>query len=505
MLKGGKYMKDKLFISTAIGCIFVLLFSLGIAPHASALNIDWNEWIGKTTEASYEHKDRDVASRTTGVELFYQGPFYNHCDEEEHATSNEPGSSMTLSKVADLSTVNDKNLDSVLVLTLTSLEGLKAEDIPDKSWIDGLKPLTGEEFVGEGVFLDAVAEQIGLEYTVAYGELILAYARVRQADSRATSTVQTTKLGSNKLHFEINLDDVTGNSYYNKTTTHPSNHQLDKDAYELTPEEFEAKYPTLPNYSKDYNGEEILPYKLPKDEFEAKYFPGGFNPDEEEFPDYSQVEEEPYELAYYNNWQMTSADSHAYGGYGGTGNTFVVDDGDNVADEELWVKAVYSYSYDLSGGWTYHTVTNTHHNDDPTDDVTYNERTGHFYTSFTSSLSIGNGDDQFEFDAFDDIWRNDVADIPDTEGTERVLQENSGEFTTTFSFKVTEGIDYTFDMFADVYGYCDGFADYLSSGWATLDLEIMGDMPSAPEPSTILLLSLGLVGILTYRKRFIKR
>jgi hypothetical protein len=313
-------------------------------------------------------------------------------------------------------------------------------------------------------FLEAVEEKIGYALTVQYGGLILEHALVRQSDSTATSTVETSSVAPNQLHFEINLDDVIGNSYYNATTTDPFRHDEDMLAYLADPEGFVDDHGAPPpDVECDQNGD----------------------------------------CTYYSNWEMTSADSHAYGGYD---NTFSVDDGDDIAGEEVLVTARYSYEYDLSGRWTYHTVTNTHQNDDPTDDVTYNERTGHFYTSFGSYLNIGNGVEQFEYNAFDELWRNDMADIPDTEGLERVTQELSGEFTTEFSFLVTEGVEYQFDMLADVYGYCDGFADYSSFGLATLDLIVEGDEPpSAPEPATSLLLGIGVLGLYWYRKRFHKR
>jgi hypothetical protein len=282
-IKEGNFMKKRYFIGvTLILWTAMLMFSLGAIAPVEALQIDLKEEIGKTTQASFEHKDRDVASKTTSVELFYQGPFYQRCDEEVYEKANLPEPSITTDETADLPTINDK-FNSVLVLTLTSLEDLKADDsIPDKDWIDSLKPLTGQEFEGEESFWTAVSLEIGQPLIDQYGAQILAHARVRQADSKATSTVETTSVAQNQLHFEINLDDIIGNSYYNKTTTHPLNHDEDYARY---------SDPSHPDYDPD---------------FVAKYFPGGFE-EGDLFPDYSQVDNG--DLAYYNNWEMTSADS----------------------------------------------------------------------------------------------------------------------------------------------------------------------------------------------------
>jgi hypothetical protein len=266
---------------------------------------------------------------------------------------------------------------------------------------------------------------------------------VEQPDADTTTAVQTTKTGT-QLNYNIDLG-VSGNSAYNKTTIGPQHYEEDAAA--------------------------------------------GYNP-----PDPAGVQNG--DLKYYNNWEMTSADSHAYGGYGG-GNAFSIAGDQDGVTEQFWVSASFSFGYDLSGEWTYQHIQND-------DGVEFDERTGYFWTSFQTGLAIS-GDGQQIFSSTTAIHdlRNEMTD---QQTFETVSQSRSYTNTMTFSFLATEGVDYTFDFFADLYGYADGIASYDSSGWANLALDISAATPVAtPEPATSLLLGLGLVGILAaYRKRFRK-
>jgi hypothetical protein len=276
---------------------------------------------------------------------------------------------------------------------------------------------------------------------------------VTQPTASTATTVETTQDPNvlEQVNFNIDLN-VAGSSSYNKTTIGPLHYQDDKDA--------------------------------------------GANP-----PDPAGVQDGT--LKYYNNWEMTTADSHAYGGYGG-GNAFSV--AGNVADvtEQFWITAVFSYEFVLSGEWSYHIIQNEN------EDHTVAERTGYFWTSSQAGVMFfdekpENGPDPFfAFASQEYDLRNELTDNELPEGDlGSVFQSETYTGTMTYSFLATEGVNYYYDFFADLYGYADGIASYTTTGWANLALDVAAASPiSAPEPATSLLMGLGLLGLLAaYRKR----
>lgn len=280
---------------------------------------------------------------------------------------------------------------------------------------------------------------------------------VTQPKADTATTVETTQDPNvlEQVNFNIDLN-VAGSSSYNKTTTGPLHHQDDKDA--------------------------------------------GANP-----PDPGGVQDGT--LKYYNNWEMTTADSHAYGGYG-SGNAFSVDGNVEGVTEQLWITAVFSYEFVLSGEWSYHIIQNENENNSVA------ERTGYFWTSSQAgvmffdedpTLDPANGPDPFfafasqEYDLRNELTNNDLL-VGDSGS---ISQSETYTGTMTYSFLATEGVNYYYDFFADLYGYADGIASYTTTGWANLELNVSTTPPtSTPEPATSLLLGLGILGMwAAYRKR----
>ncbi len=270
-----------------------------------------------------------------------------------------------------------------------------------------------------------------------------------QADT--VTTVTTDQQSSEQVVFDIDLD-VNGNSNYNTTNIGPQHYETDLAA--------------------------------------------GKNP-----PDPDGVANGT--LKYYNNWDMTAANSHAYGGYGGSGNVFSVTGDANDVTEQFWVTGVFSYEYVLSGEWTYHIIQNENEEDSVA------ERTGYFWTSSQTGVEISGPDDQaiFAFTSQEYDLRNELTNNELPEGdAASVFQTKTYTEEITFSFLATEGVNYTFDFWADLYGHADGIANYASTGWAKLALNVTPVSPIAnPEPGTIFLMGLGIFGILSAcRKRFSK-
>ena len=122
-----------------------------------------------------------------------------------------------------------------------------------------------------------------------------------------------------------------------------------------------------------------------------------------------------------------------------------------------------------------------------------------------ASIFIGAGAGNAVFDVFDDS----VGTADSALGT--FYTSYSNELTVTFSGIVSVGDD---DAVGDLYRYLllDFGDDYFGSDdtlkfWADTDtLAVSGDINPVPEPSTILLMGLGITGLIgVQRKRFLKR
>lgn len=209
----------------------------------------------------------------------------------------------------------------------------------------------------------------------------------------------------------------------------------------------------------------------------------------------------PDDFAYYNNWDYTTAESYAYGGFGGTGNIFAIDDGDDIYGEEILMTGTFSFGYSLSGTWSYQTLIEDGF--DP-----FDERTGYFWTGFNTFFTVydgaGNSDGSNSLlttsPAFStELSRDDAIDTSAVSET-FIHQSKSGTGAFDFSFRATEGTDYEFLFFADLYGRADGIADFNSSAWASVDFGAAGE--PVPEPGTLVLFAIGGAGLVFFRRRF---
>lgn len=181
---------------------------------------------------------------------------------------------------------------------------------------------------------------------------------------------------------------------------------------------------------------------------------------------------------YYANWEYHTANSFAYGGY--TNGFQVI--GDDVANtgETVLVSATYTFGYDLMGTWSYG------------DDNGYDELQGFSWNAFSSYLDIredGSSSSFFNLLFTDELNRSGNYSSPSSSSP--VIEKIGDDYTYSFSFWAAEGITYWFSMWANLGGHADGIANYDSSGYANLNLQVN----PVPEPRASILWGIGLLGL----------